>query len=293
MRFTTVFLCLFAGISLASAQDAVPDNAGFESKTALAERLEHMKKHAQSFKGTRESQSAKQGGQIKAIEKPLLRWNNRFSNIKDGILAAWVAESGRPMAMAQICLIPNSETQWCIEMQSLTTEKFELDAEFNGPWRPRAPGVKWKSLGKPAEVPARTEALRLVQMRNHARRFRCDDNFEFKGNDLRLLTTPLIRYKEPDAGVLDGGMFAMVHDTDPELIILVELRAASDEQPAGYYYALAPMTAFELKVLLDGKQVWHKPLMSSNLDTDIFWQRQLAESATPRQRGLLRRLFGL
>ena len=91
--------------------------------------------------------------------------------------------------------------------------------------------------------------------------------------------------------MLDGVMFAMVHDTDPELIILVELRDGQANERPAYYYALAPMTSFELSVSMDGKTVWHKPLMTSNLDIDIFWQRQLAETAT-QQRSFLQRVLG-
>ena len=35
------------------------------------------------------------------------------------------------------------------------------------------------------------------------------------------------------------------------------------------------MTAFELRGYLDREEVWHKPMMTSNQPSDIFFQRLL------------------
>lgn len=278
---TSVVLCLLVSKSMGqpAANESTPT---FDSKEAYAARLKHMMKHTLSFTGVRDSDQNK----IRPLDQPLLRWTNAYSNIQDGVFVAWIDESHRPMAVGQICLLPDSQDQYCVELQSLSDEAFELKAEFNGPWRPRNAGVEWKKT--PQNKVAKSKALRLVQMRRLAEEFQCEDDFESKENPLRLLTSPLHRYSDSDCNIIDGAMFAMVHGTDPELIILVELRRNEKTKQEEYFYALAPMTSFELKVSRKGEQIWHKPPMASNLDTDIFWQRQLAESALPPKAYFLR-----
>ena len=113
-------------------------------------------------------------------------------------------------------------------------------------------------------------------MRNLARRFRGDDNFEDKKDEsvLRLLTNPLLRYDDQKAGLMDGAVFALVHGTDPEMIIMIESRK-KDGKAAEYLYALAPMTGYELRGYLDKKEVWHKPQHAGNRSTGVFWMSSI------------------
>ena len=203
--------------------------------------------------------------------------------MKDGVLVGWVDEIGRPVAVAQIYLLPNSETEWGIETQSLSQDSFVLQSEFNGPWRPRKPGVEWKPFPKSATKPAGSKALRLSQMRALVRRFRGNDDFQEKKNDnvLRLLTNPMIRYEDAKNGIIDGALFSFVHGTDPEMLIQIELRAEPETKQQSYFYAIAPMTGYELRAYLDGTEVWHKPRTTSSPETGVFWQRDLRDTKPP------------
>ena len=214
---------------------------------------------------------------------------SRTVNIQDGVLVGWVDEKGIPVAAAPICLIPDSTTEWAIELQSLSSGPFWLRSEKNGVWRPRQPGVEWQ-VCTDAQIPSDSKALRLAQMRSLARRFRGDDDFEKEKSVLRLLPSPLVRYSNVATGLVDGALFAFVHGTDPEMLIMIEARQNAMNHVA-FHWALAPMTAFELRAYLDRVQVWHKPEMTSNRRTDIFLQRQLVDEA-PSVLSNLRSLFG-
>ena len=268
------------------AQETEVESPDPTSKEAMATRLEYMTTQAQSFKGSRK----KDKGKIVPMDKPLLRWTNPYSNVKDGVLVGWVDEKGLPMAVAQIYLLPDSYTVWSIELQSLSQDAFELASPNNGPWRPNKPGVTWAPFPSKKIKPADSKALRLAQMRRLAKRFRGDDNFEEKDESvLRLMPNPMVRYEDKEKGLVDGAVFALVHGTDPEMIIMVELREDKQSKKREYHYALAPMTSYELRGYLDGEEVWHKPRQSSFATSDVFWVRNLRD--TPRRRSLLGRLL--
>ncbi len=266
----------------------------------MADRLQFMQEQAEAFQG-----KTKAGVAIKALPAPLLRWTNPHSNIKDGALVCWTDTQGVPVAAAQICLTPNSDSEWAIELQSLASEPLTLQNGKIDTWIPKSAGVTW-SRDKKAGVPANDAKRRLIQMRSLARRFRADDDFEQEESSLRLLPNPLLRYSNPDAGIIDGGLFSLVHGTDPELLILVEARKSTDRSDVAvdvadgadpgsetwYQWALAPMTTFELKAFLDRKEVWHKPQMTSNLPSDVFLQRLLVPGP-PKEKSVLSSLRDL
>lgn len=281
----TLFFVMFALASFAvSATAQEPDESN--RKTA-DDRLQFMQQQAEAFVGTRG-----QGEVIKALDAPLLRWTNPQTNIQDGVLVCWVGSGGVPVAAAQICLTPNSTTDWAIELQSLTSDKFTLGNGKIDRWEPASAGVQWNRYDK-VGVPADTEKRRLVQMRALARRFRGDDDFEKEESVLRLLTNPLVRYSDPDNGLVDGGLFALVHGTDPEMLIMIEARRGENDELA-YRWALAPMTSFELRAYLDREEVWHKPEMTSNLPKDVFFQRLLVgKGGEETGTSVLSRLKGL
>ena len=250
------------------------------------QRMAFMQQQAEAFTGSLDDQH-----KIAAYEKPLLRWTNPHTNIRDGVLVCWIDEHGVPAAAAQICLTPNSTSEWAIELQSLSTKPIELSNGKIETWSPVGAGIQWHAIKQGFASP--TPSKRLVQMRGIARKFRGHDDFEKEENVVRLLTNPLIRYSNPKSGIVDGAMFAMVHGTDPEILILIEARK-SDDGNTTFFWALAPMTSFELRVFMDQKQIWTKPKMTSNLPTDVFFQRLLVagEKDEPTLTDRVKGIFG-
>jgi hypothetical protein len=72
--------------------------------------------------------------------------------------------------------------------------------------------------------------------------------------DLKLNPKPLHRYSDAARKIVDGQVFAFVHDTNPEIIVLVEAQGKPDA--ASWKYLLARHTAAPLHVDLDGKEIW-------------------------------------
>lgn len=127
---------------------------------------------------------------------------------------------------------------WIHEFQSLSAESMRFEYDGRAVWTPGKTGVAFKPLAG-APVPAKSSNGRLVQMRQLARRFSIKDDFEGASQDkLRLMTTPLLRYSSKSA--TDGALFTFAHGTDPELLVMLEVRAAGEDKAGGLARRLGP-----------------------------------------------------
>lgn len=241
---------LFSAVSV-TAQEKIAEEKSQTDESV--ERLKFMKDSASVYQFTTGQDDSEA---LKLLPDPALRWTNPVSGLKDGTLYFWVNQEGRPYAAAQVFQIESGI--WLHEFQSLTTASFRVARDRKTIWSPRQAGVEWKPVPE-GPIPAKSPALRLSQMKSIVERFGANDDFEGKSRwELRLLTKPLLRYASTREGITDGATFAFVHTTDPEVFVTLEV-VQKDSQEPGWRYSLAPMTAYALKVTLDGDTVWEKP----------------------------------
>lgn len=250
-RFAVVAFCLCIAGPLWAADDAAA--ADDDGSTA---RLEFMVESAGQYRVTASDDDSKL---LELHPEPLLRFNNTVSGVPDGILVLWKLRE-RPAAFAQVFQV--KEGIWIHEGQSIAP--FPLRFSLNGDvkWAPREAAPAMKSLDDES-APAETPSARLRQMRRLAERFAGTDDFkisptdaEAERNELRMLPTPVYRYAEPDEGIIDGAVFAFVHGTDPEMLLILEAR--DGDQP-DWRYTLAAMTCWAVQGQLDGEEVWTSP----------------------------------
>lgn len=194
--------------------------------------------------------------------KPVMRWRNVVrGQAGEAMMVVW-AHKGRPVAMASIF-------PWmgdmCHEFDSLSREGKVVAVEKDTViWSPRAAGVDFKALpGAPA--PAKTSAERLRQMKALAERFKAtmtgwrEDDADRE--ELRLLPRPLFRYelaaeKDPEPNLLDGGLFAYVLGTDPEVILILEAIGTAEKAEWQYAFARATSAGLEVRLDKDRDAVW-------------------------------------
>ena len=197
------------------------------------------------------------GRKAKFRPDPVLRWTNPVSGVIDGGLFVWQDESQRPIAAAQIFIAPGTEDLWLHEFQSLARQPIRFTLRGRPVWTPQKPGIDFKEL-EDAPPPANSATASMSQMRRICRRFSIQDDFLGDSEDhLRLMPTPLLRYSDESAN--DAAIFTFAHGTDPELLLVIELRAAAAGEPATWHVGLAPMTSYAITAELDGREYWSVP----------------------------------
>jgi hypothetical protein len=189
----------------------------------------------------------------------VLRWRNPVRTQTGASLMVLWTDHGRPAAMASIFQWDNDI---CHEFGSLSrSSKLVARNKSAVVWSPAQAGVDFRDVPEgpaPAEVPA----TRLRQMKAIAERFTARlpaRNGITNHEVLRLLARPLYRYdlkerKDADPQLQDGGMFAFVMGTDPEVILLLE--AVRRGEDLTWQYAFARATAWAAEASLGDKVVW-------------------------------------
>lgn len=191
---------------------------------------------------------------------PVLRWRNVVRGQEgEAMMVVW-PHKGRPVAVASIYPWNGKMNH---EFDSLARDGKVVAREKDRViWSPESAGVEFKDVPK-VPPPARTAPERLRQMKAIAEGFKAtmtgwaaDDSDR---EALRLLPRPLHRYdlaavKDPDPNLLDGGLFAYVQGTDPEVVLVLE--AVGTAEKAVWQYAFARATSGGLEVKLGDAVVW-------------------------------------
>lgn len=197
---------------------------------------------------------------LKLREESLLRWTNPLTaNKAHGELFLWT-DRGRPAAVlsmyeyADAKGVIHEHHEWC----SLALGPIRA----SGPkeWSPAMAGIELKPLPG-APPPADTPTRRLQQMRDLGAGFTSEKTTPQKENrTLRFLSQPVFRYEVGDPEVLDGGLFALVEATDPEIFLCLEGRLV-EGKPA-WHYGLVRMNSLRVAASYQGQQVWEAPALA-------------------------------
>jgi len=260
-RIAVIVLVLLASALRLHAQDEVS-----ETDRERADRLTLMKQQAAAYTLTLAGSDTK----LELHDDPVLRFSNPVSGVPDGIVAMW-KDGQRPAVFAQV--FQTKDGLWVHECQSLAAAGLSMTKEGNVFWAPKEPAEAFRKLDD-APASAATPGRRLVQMKDIADQFSAADDFKINMSDqeptrhtLRLLTTPIYRYDDAEAGIQEGAVFAFVHGTDPEVFLVLESRLpvkgdvanVEDRDQFGWHYTLAPMTCWAVTVERNEKQVWSLP----------------------------------
>jgi hypothetical protein len=199
---------------------------------------------------------------------PVIRWRNVARGQQgEAMMVVW-PHNGRPIAMASIYPWAGFMVH---EFDSLSRER-KLTAREDGRviWSPQTAGVEFNPVPN-APKPGRTPAERLRQMKAIAAEFKATMTGWSANNsdreELRLLPRPLYRYdlsaaKAPEPPLIDGGLFAYVQGTDPEVVLVLE--AIGTAEKANWQYALVRATSGGLEVKFSDRVVWTAPKSPAN-----------------------------
>lgn len=191
--------------------------------------------------------------------EPKLKFSNPANSDIQGCVFVWTRE-GRPLVVGSFHKWFSRQaatTHWQHEFHSLA--EGPLRATFHGDpvWTTEEAGVEFAAVPD-AAAPAANKTQRSLQLRQLGKEFSATAHYENAPSDmeLRLLPRPIHSYAAPKQGILEGGLFAFVRSTDPELFLLIEARG-KDAATAGWKFAAVRMTnAADLRLRHQKKQVW-------------------------------------
>jgi hypothetical protein len=196
--------------------------------------------------------------------EPVLRWPNPTRETPEGATFVWTLD-GRPEAIA--CIWKHQVLS--LAFHSLSTSKLTAQDGDQTVWRPETSGISLESFAD-APQPANSATKRLSQMKDLARRFHCRLAGDRANNEeLRLLPSPLYRYKTDRKDLFDGALFAYVQGTDPEVILILEARRR-EGQPPDWQYSITRRSMLALEADFDGKRVWSVPQSIGAMDQPWF-----------------------
>jgi hypothetical protein len=260
--------------SVLVAQTPEPSGTG-EQKARLAQ-MRGRAERVQVYTAAGEGRIASQ-----LVAAPLFRYSDEPRRIVDATLWCW-QNDGRPTALLKIEEYARPRGKpWLYCVVSLSTGLIEVEREERQAFSSQRPGLELQALPD-GPKPAESMAARLTQLRQLARRFSATivrNPKENRRDEMRLLTQPLYRYAQPEAGLYDAALFGLTATgTNPDALLAIELHG---NEATSWRYGLARMTMEGLSVRLDKTEVWtaeFTPLTPGPFDT---WHWFLDEDEMP------------
>jgi hypothetical protein len=239
-----------------SAADCPADEPAAPTDAMRQRRLELLTSHVDQLQLSIDGRATEA---LKRGKQPILHWSNPVREyVNDGVTFLYF-DGARPQAVVTVWVrsLESSLRQGELwhEFVSLSGQPLTCRRGDRKIWTPKTGGLVDQILEK-APPPAERPAQRLAQMRDAARRFRAENYKMGSPNELRLMTQPLHRYQDEDAGILDGALFAFVEGNDPEVLVLIEAVAGGDGKESRWRYTAARMTSFQLTLRLDDREIF-------------------------------------
>ena len=241
-------------IGLAMASAFMAGTSARDEPARAESEANHWKAAASTYRITLDS------GRLTPLalrDDPALKWTNPQRRTDDGAVFVWT-DRGRPEVAASFYRY-KSEGRTLVDHEFVSLSASPLGARRDGEkvWDVAAGHVRPRPISD-APRPSATAAERLRQMRALAREFKATFNNPPDLSEIRLLTQPIYRFETEGkrTDVLDGALFAFVHTTDPEVLLVIEARPESEGGPMAWHYSLARMSMVNLRVHHKDREVW-------------------------------------
>jgi hypothetical protein len=188
---------------------------------------------------------------------PVLKWSNDVRSDQDGALFAWMLDDRPQILGCVFTYYYQGQERRKHQLHSLAANGLSAAIDDAPVWQPGSSGLKFAVVPN-AGVPETDASKQKLQLRRLSRRFSAKLEEEKGGTtELRLMPTPLITYTPQRPDCIAGGIFAFATGTDPDLLLVLEVRSIN-EKPA-WNYAFARFHYCRLTAELDGTQVWEVP----------------------------------
>jgi hypothetical protein len=267
------------GACVTLAQEAQPAVQEKEESQESANKrhLAEMRALAETIKVT--AGEGEKSKEAKLIEKPLFRFSDPSRLHSDGSIWAWVV-AGRPVLLTEFRTADRTKGVWGHDLVATSDARVVADVGGHGRFAPRAPDFKLMPVPE-SRAAAATEAGRLRQMKQFARKLSASQVWQGQASELRLLPTEIHRYADADSGLIDGAAFAFAVGSNPEAILFVEAHKAGSGE-LSWMYGLVRMSAAAVTFNLGDTEVWTVPQsFGSSAATYYCFTRAVPMAGTP------------
>jgi hypothetical protein len=193
------------------------------------------------------------------VENPIFRYDDQPRRFIDATIWAWT-DGGRPVAFQKIEAIEAGDAaipMWQYCLASLTPEKLSVKWHTGRQFHAKAAGVSFSPPAKAPDV-AEGNTQRKRQARELVRNFSArivTDRRSLAYQEMRLLTTPLFDYVDPQTKQYLGSVFGFsTNGTNPDLLLVIEVRGK--DSAAAWNFAPARMTTGGVTLKLHDEKVW-------------------------------------
>jgi len=202
-----------------------------------------------------------EGTVFERLPQPVFRHAQPARGNDVGAVWLWVDRQGRPVVIGDTFTWSVNRTDRHVTQEFHSLVEIPLEARLGDQvrWSPPAKGVDWRPIdGLPAA--ADNKAGRAREARALARRFSGYTTDSKDGRwELRSIPQPVHQYDLPEkADRQAGALFALCQGTDPEVWLALECRQGAGAEGLRWHYACAAFTDYEVRVQLDGKEVWQQ-----------------------------------
>ena len=198
---------------------------------------------------------------LEVIAEPKLRyWNSVRLGNNHGELFIWTRDGRCVLAGAILSYgVWENVREVAHEFHSFSTETIVGERD-GSTFEIKAPGVEFKPVPD-AKPPAKSRALRMVQLRKMAKLFEASTMSKKISTisnknislPLRPLSQPIFRYETKEI-TDDGAIFAYVTGTDPEVLVAIESQQ-TDDGPK-WFYGAARFTDLPITLKFKDETVW-------------------------------------
>ncbi len=218
---------------------------------------------------------AETGAEIERVEHPVLRFTAPLWGGHHGTVWIW-GKHGRPVAVLEMFRQPDGRL-WNQAFHATSDVPFKLTASNGETWTPKSSSLKFQPLPD-APPPADTPAGRIRQMKAFAQKFAAHEFWvtqpDRPRHELRLLAAPVYRYEDRDQQLIDGALFIIAQDTNPEVTLFLEAVKPVGEAKPNWQYGLGRTGLAEIVVLYDDKEVFRAPPLRTEVfpSTNPYWR---------------------
>jgi len=197
---------------------------------------------------------------VKRIEKPFLFYGDPTRNNDRGSLWGW-GDRGRPVATLELFQDPSDRTKWVYAICNTSGGMLRASRGGNPWWRANESASELKDIPE-APVPSTDASQRQRQLKLLAQKFTGYQFWDPNNSryELRRLERPLHIYRNEDAGLLEGALYALANGTNPEITLFIEAREnPKDKTKTKWQFAVGRSAHAELHMDYDGKEVFNAP----------------------------------